>query len=73
MQIHNVEIVFHEPGTTKNLDLMMSLFADDSTITSGGKLTAEWIRSESIGSQPGPFNPEPVGGVHAGFSHQIFR
>ena len=37
MGIHKIEIVFHEAGTTKNLDLMLSLFADDATLTSGGK------------------------------------
>ena len=37
MQIHKIEIVFHEAGSTKNLDLMMSLFKDDATITAGGK------------------------------------
>lgn len=37
MQIHQIEITFHEAGTTKNLDLMLSLFADDATIISGGK------------------------------------
>ena len=36
MGIHKIEIVFHEAGTTKNLDLMLSLFADDAN-TSGGK------------------------------------
>ena len=36
MGIHKIEIIFHEAGTTKNLDLMLSLFADDATLTSGG-------------------------------------
>jgi hypothetical protein len=34
MGIHNIEIMFHEAGATKNLDLMLSLFADDATLTS---------------------------------------
>jgi hypothetical protein len=34
MQIHKIEMIFHEAGTTKNLDLMLSLFADDATLTS---------------------------------------
>jgi hypothetical protein len=33
MQLHKVEIAFHEAGTTKNLDLMLSLFADDAVLT----------------------------------------
>jgi hypothetical protein len=37
MGIHKIEIILHEAGTTKNLDLMLSLFADDATLTSGGK------------------------------------
>jgi hypothetical protein len=37
MGIHNIEIMFHEAGTTKNLDLMLSLFADDAMLTSNGK------------------------------------
>ena len=37
MGIHKIEIIFHEAGTTKNLDQMLSLFADDATFTSGGK------------------------------------
>src|ERR1700674_5267236 len=47
MQIHQIEIVFHQAGITKNLDLMLSLFTDDATITSQGKTYAgkEQIRS----------------------------
>jgi hypothetical protein len=37
MQIHMIEITFHEAGATKNLDLMLSLFADDAAITAAGK------------------------------------
>ena len=36
MLIHKIEIAFHQAGTTKNLDLMLSLFTNDATITSGG-------------------------------------
>jgi hypothetical protein len=32
MDLHKVEIAFHEAGTTKNLDLMLSLFADDAVL-----------------------------------------
>ena len=35
--LHNVEIVFHQAASTKDLSLMMSLFADDATLTVGGK------------------------------------
>jgi hypothetical protein len=37
MELHRVEIVFHTAASTKNLDMMMSLFADDASLTSGGK------------------------------------
>ena len=33
MQLHKIEIAFHEAGSTKNLDLMLSLFADDAVLT----------------------------------------
>jgi hypothetical protein len=37
MDLHQVEIAFHQAGSTKNLDLMLSLFTDDAVIISGGK------------------------------------
>jgi hypothetical protein len=37
MQFHQVEITFHEAASTKNLDLMMSLFTNDATLSAGGK------------------------------------
>jgi ketosteroid isomerase-like protein len=37
MQLHEVEIAFHEAGSTKNLDLMLSLFADDAVMSAKGK------------------------------------
>jgi hypothetical protein len=73
MQIHNIEIVLHEAGTTKNLDLMMSLFADDATITSGGKTYSGKDQIRALAISRALSAPEPVGGVHASFPHQIFR
>ena len=35
--LHNVEVVFHQAASTKDLDLMMSLFADGATLSAGGK------------------------------------
>jgi hypothetical protein len=35
--LHNVEIVFHQAASNKDLDLMMSLFANDATLSVGGK------------------------------------
>ncbi len=37
MRLHQVEIIFHQAGSTKDLGLMLSLFADDATLTSGGR------------------------------------
>ena len=37
MNMHNIEIKFHQAGSTHDLDLMLSLFADDATLTAKGK------------------------------------
>jgi hypothetical protein len=37
MQLHNIEIAFHKAGSTKDLGLMLSLFADDAVLTAKGK------------------------------------
>ena len=58
MNIHKIEIVFHEAGTTKNLDLMMSLFADDATLTSGGKTYTGKDQVRSYWQSAGPFQPQ---------------
>ena len=58
MDIHKIEITFHEAGTTKNLDLMMSLFADDATITSGGKTYTGRDQVRSYWQAAGPFQPQ---------------
>jgi hypothetical protein len=58
MQIHNIEIVFHKAGTTKDLDLMMSLFADDATITSGGKTYREKDQIRAYWQAAGTFQPQ---------------
>ena len=36
-ELHLVEIIFHTAASTKNLELMMSLFADDADLSVGGK------------------------------------
>lgn len=58
MQIHQIEIVFHQAGTTKNLDLMLSLFTDDATITSQGKTYAGKEQIRSYWQAAGPFQPQ---------------
>jgi ketosteroid isomerase-like protein len=58
MQIHKIEIAFHEAGSTKNLDLMMSLFTDDATITAGGKTYAGKEQIKSFWQGAGTFQPQ---------------
>jgi hypothetical protein len=58
MGIHKIEIIFHEAGTTKNLDLMLSLFADDATLTSGGKTYKGKDEIRGYWQAAGPFQPQ---------------
>ncbi len=58
MQIHKVEIIFHEAGTTKNLDLMLSLFANDATITAGGKTYQGKDQIRTFWQAAGTFQPQ---------------
>lgn len=58
MQMHKIEITFHEAGTTKNLDLMLSLFAEDATITSGGKSYAGKENIRKYWQAAGTFQPQ---------------
>jgi hypothetical protein len=58
MQMHRIEITFHEAGTTKNLDLMLSLFADDATLTSGGKTYIGKDQIRGYWQAAGTFQPQ---------------
>jgi hypothetical protein len=58
MGIHKVEMIFHEAGTTKNLDQMLSLFADDAALTSGGKTYKGKDEIRRYWQAAGPFQPE---------------
>ena len=58
MQLHKVEITFHEAGTTKNLDLMLSLFADDAVINAGGKTYKGKDQIKSFWQAAGTFQPQ---------------
>lgn len=59
MELHRVEIVFHTAASTKNLDMMMSLFADDARLTAGGKTYAgkEQVRGY-FATVAGSFQPQ---------------
>jgi SnoaL-like domain len=37
LAIREIEVVFHDAGSTKDLEKMMSLFTEDAELTSGGK------------------------------------
>lgn len=57
--IQQIEVEFHRAGSTKDLDLIASLFADNATFTTGGQTYAgrEEIR-EFFATKAGPFKPE---------------
>ena len=59
MQLHEIEITFHQAASTKDIDKMMSLFADEAMLSVGGKtyrgrgeIRSYW---ESVA---GPFRPQ---------------
>jgi ketosteroid isomerase-like protein len=58
MQLHKVEITFHEAGTTKNLDLMLSLFADDAVLIAGGKTYTGKDQIKGFWQAAGTFQPQ---------------
>jgi SnoaL-like protein len=58
MDLHQVEIAFHQAGSTKNLDLMLSLFTDDAVIMSGGKTYSGKDRVKAFWQSAGPFQPQ---------------
>jgi ketosteroid isomerase-like protein len=58
MRMHQVEAVFHEAGSTKNIELMLSLFADDAVLTAGGKTHAGKDQVKKFFQTAGPFQPQ---------------
>ena len=58
MQLHKVEIAFHEAGSTKNLELMLSLFADDAVLTAKGKTYTGKEQIKSYWQAAGPFQSQ---------------
>jgi len=57
--ITELQTRFHEANSTKNLELLMSLFADDAVFTSGGHTFTgkDQIRNFYV-TKAGPFRPE---------------
>jgi hypothetical protein len=58
MDFHQVEIAFHQAGSTKNLDLMLSLFTDDAVIMSGGKTYSGKDQIKAFWQAASPFQPQ---------------
>src|ERR1700757_1821636 len=58
MELHKVEITFHEAGTTKNLDLMLSLFADDAVLNASGKTYTGKDQIKSFWQAAATFQPQ---------------
>jgi hypothetical protein len=58
LHIHEVEITFHKAGSTKDLDLMLSLFTDDASLTSGGKTYTGRDQVRTYWINAGPFQPQ---------------
>jgi hypothetical protein len=57
--MHLVEITFHSAASTKNLDMMMSLFADDANLSVGDKkfIGKDQVRNY-FATVAGPFQPQ---------------
>jgi ketosteroid isomerase-like protein len=68
MNLHQVEIIFHQAASTKNLDLMMSLFADDATLSVGGKTYSGKDQVRTYFATVAGIVPatKPMDGVYAG-------
>lgn len=58
MAIHQVEIDFHKAGSTKDLNLMLSLFTDDATLAAAGKTYVGKDQVRAYWTQAGPFLPQ---------------
>src|SRR5204863_8810149 len=54
-QIERIDVVFHLAASTKNIPLLMSLYADDVTVTFGGKTYTGTDQVRSFFEQAGPF------------------
>jgi uncharacterized protein (TIGR02246 family) len=57
-QINQVEVTMNEAGSTKDLDKMLSLFASDATLISGGKTYAGIDQIRAYWTHAGPFLPQ---------------
>jgi SnoaL-like domain len=57
--INQIEVKWHQASSTKDLDLMMSLWADDATFTTSSKTyTGKAAIRDFFSTQAAPFKPE---------------
>jgi hypothetical protein len=57
-QIDQIERTWHQAASTKNLDLMMSIWAPNATFTINGKTAAGKAAIRALFSKAGPFQPQ---------------
>jgi hypothetical protein len=57
--INQIEVTWHKASSTKNVDLMMTLWADDATFTTAAKTySGKAAIREFFATQAAPFKPE---------------
>jgi SnoaL-like domain len=54
-QIEQIEVIFHRAASLKDIDMMMSLYSDDATVTFGGKTYTGKDQVRSFFEKAGPF------------------
>ncbi len=57
-QIERIEQIWHKAASTKNLDLMMSIWAPNATMTIGGQTVTGKTAIRGIFAKAGPFQPQ---------------
>jgi SnoaL-like domain len=57
-QIERIEKTWHRAASTKNLDLMMSIWAPNATMTLGGKTYTGTTAIRELFAKAAPFQPE---------------
>jgi ketosteroid isomerase-like protein len=56
-QIENIEKTWHKAASTKNLDLMMSIWAPNATMTVAGSTVTGKAAIRDVFAKAGPFQP----------------
>ena len=71
MLMHNIESTWHQAATTKNVDLIMSLFADNAVFTSHGKTYTGKDELREFWENSDGFQPQANCRLHAALPSQI--